>query len=585
MPDKVPKGWVETTLGDIVEPSRERASPMDYPDLPYVGLEHIEPHSMKLLEHGLAREARSSSLRFAKRDILYGKMRPNLNKVWVAEFDGLCSAEFLVFKNQGGLNSQFLAARLNSEDFVSFANSQVSGERPRVDFEKLSHFQILLPPLAEQERIVGKLSGAFSKVDRAEKAARRAQERLSRYRGAVLDAAVSGELTRIWREAAKSEKVAGDADETLLQSLLVARRARWEEAERRRLGVASKAPKDDRWKLRYREPTLPKTDDLPEEPRRWTWISIDQLSWNSGYGTSVKCTYGGEGPAVLRIPNIRNRTIDFSDLKFATSSEDFRDEDFVAPGDLLLIRTNGSKDLIGRVAIVKDDPPRKCGFASYLIRFRLVGDQTAWSWISLAWDSSMLRSAIESRAATTAGQYNVSLSGLADLAIPLPPTDEQTQIVSEVERRLSAADRLATALEQQLTRARATRQSLLREAFSGRLVSQDPNDAPASVLLKNIRTLRQKEAQNSRGKRMPKSKPKFKVILRPLLEVLREHREPMTPEQLFRDSGYQQEFEANESRQEIVDKFYEELRQQVGPNGSILEQRPDRNTVTLRAKP
>jgi type I restriction enzyme S subunit len=582
MPKKLPKGWVKTTLGDLVEPSRERASPLEYPDTRYVGLEHIEPHSMKLVDHGYARDVRSSSVRFSKGDVLYGKMRPYLNKVWLAEFDGLCSAEFLVFKQHDGLNSQFLATRLNSDDFVSFANGQVSGERPRVDFEKLSLFRIHLPPLAEQERIVVKLTAAFSRVDRAETAARRARERLARYRGAVLASAVSGELTRAWRVT----EVARDTGEILLQRLLVARRGRWEEAELRRFDAAAKTPKDDKWKLRYREPTLPKTEGLPEEPTRWAWISIDQLSWNSSYGTSVKCTYEGKGPAVLRIPNIRNRTVDFSDLKFATSSNHFKDENFVAPGDLLLIRTNGSKDLIGRIAIVKQNPPRKCSFASYLIRFRLVGEGTIWSWISLAWDSNMLRSGIESRAATTAGQYNVSLSGLADLAVPLPPIDEQTEIVREVERRMSAANRLEASLEQQLIRARATRQSLLHEAFSGRLVPQDSKDEPASVLLKNIRAARQEQAENLRGTRMPKPKRKSKVVIhRPVLEVLREHQKPMTPEQLFRDSGYQQEFEDNECRQEIVDKFYEELQQIVSPQGPVVEKRPDRKTVLLQVKP
>jgi type I restriction enzyme S subunit len=80
----------------------------------YVGLEHIEPHTMRLLGHGLARDVRSSSVRFAKGDVLYGKMRPYLNKVWVAEFDGLCSAEFLVFPSSEELSGQFLAFRLTA---------------------------------------------------------------------------------------------------------------------------------------------------------------------------------------------------------------------------------------------------------------------------------------------------------------------------------------------------------------------------------------------------------------------------------------------------------------------------------------
>jgi type I restriction enzyme S subunit len=100
MSEKLPEGWVMTTLGEITEPSRARALPAEAPDMPYIGLEHIEPQTMKLLGHGYARDVRSSSVLFSKGDVLYGKMRPYLNKVWVAEFDGICSAEFLVFQDQ-----------------------------------------------------------------------------------------------------------------------------------------------------------------------------------------------------------------------------------------------------------------------------------------------------------------------------------------------------------------------------------------------------------------------------------------------------------------------------------------------------
>jgi type I restriction enzyme S subunit len=120
MPKNLPKGWVKTTLGEIAEPSRERALPMEVPAMRYVGLEHIEPQTMKLLDHGYASEVRSSSLRFSRGDVLYARMRPYLNKIWVAEFDGICSAEFLVFAIRVGLNSQFLAVRLNAADFVTF---------------------------------------------------------------------------------------------------------------------------------------------------------------------------------------------------------------------------------------------------------------------------------------------------------------------------------------------------------------------------------------------------------------------------------------------------------------------------------
>lgn len=278
MREKLPKGWVKTTLGEIAEPSRERALPREFPGIRYVGLKQIEPQTMKFLGQGYSREARSASVRFSKGDVLYGKMRPYLNKVWVAEFDGLCSAEFLVFPKCDGLNSQFLAQRLNAEDFVTFANGQASGERPRVNFEKLSRFPILLPPAAEQERIVSKLNTALPRVGRAETAARRAQERLKNYRATVLHAAASGELTRAWREAyRKNKRDKTESGKALLQRLLAIRCARWEESELERLSTVSKKPKDDKWKSRYYEPAPPTVKSLPKPPEGWTWAAVEQV--------------------------------------------------------------------------------------------------------------------------------------------------------------------------------------------------------------------------------------------------------------------------------------------------------------------
>src|SRR6185503_12346873 len=120
---KLPKGWVRTTLGKITHLSHERAEPAELPNMRYVGLEHIESQTMRLLGHEYALHIRSSSLRFYAGDLLYGRMRPYLNKVWVAEFDGLCSSEFLVFRKIDGVSNDFLGLRLNSDDFVSYANA------------------------------------------------------------------------------------------------------------------------------------------------------------------------------------------------------------------------------------------------------------------------------------------------------------------------------------------------------------------------------------------------------------------------------------------------------------------------------
>ena len=256
------------------------------PSVPYVGLEHVEPHSMKLLGHSVASEVRSSSVRFSRGDVLYGKMRPYLNKVWVAQFDGLCSAEFLVFASHDVLNSEFLALRLNADDFVAFAESQVSGERPRVNFDKLSRFPVLLPPLAEQDRIVTKLHAALSRMERAETSSRRAQLRLQRYRGAVLQAAITGEITHQWRQAHRQDTERGAAANT---------------AALRQDGLFADEPFA--------------SEALPDLPETWQWAAIERLGEvKLGRQRAPQHHSGKHMRPYLRVANVFENRIDTSDV-------------------------------------------------------------------------------------------------------------------------------------------------------------------------------------------------------------------------------------------------------------------------------
>ena len=170
---------------------------------------------------------------------------------------------------------------------------------------------ILLPPTREQERIVSKLSAAFSGVEKAETATRRARERLQRYRNAVLDAAVTGKLTRVWRESQpKSEKISTESGDDLLHRLLLVRRELWEKSELARLCDGGKTPKDEKWKSRYPEPSAPVTKNLPELPSTWIWASLEQISTRVtvGYVGEMKNEYVSKGIPFLRSQNVhRNR--------------------------------------------------------------------------------------------------------------------------------------------------------------------------------------------------------------------------------------------------------------------------------------
>ncbi|HKI33401.1 MAG TPA: hypothetical protein VKA46_16220 [Gemmataceae bacterium] len=95
--DELPEGWVSVHLGELVSPSSEKVEPGESPNARYLSLEHIEPHTGRIIDHGHGSDVKSTKTVFRTGDVLYGKLRPYLNKVTVAEFDGICSTDILVF--------------------------------------------------------------------------------------------------------------------------------------------------------------------------------------------------------------------------------------------------------------------------------------------------------------------------------------------------------------------------------------------------------------------------------------------------------------------------------------------------------
>jgi type I restriction enzyme S subunit len=136
-------------------------------------------------------------------------------------------------------------------------------------------------------------------------------------------------------------------------------------------------------------------------------------------------------------------------------------------GDLLVIRTNGSRDLVGRTAVVQDGIV--ASFASYLIRFQFDRSLADPHWIDLVMNDPIVRRAIESLAASSAGQFNLSLAKLNALAVPVPAPADQAAILREMRHLASARTRLATSLAQARLRAEQLRRAALTAAFSGRL--------------------------------------------------------------------------------------------------------------------
>lgn len=337
---------------------------------------------------------------------------------------------------------------------------------PNVNASKLRGIQIPIAPFAEQRRIAARIDELFTEIADGEAALARARDDLDTWRRALLKAAVTGELTREWRETHAPNESAAD----------IVNQAQFLKTQ---FGVRS-----NRNRVTRAEET--KLSELPEIPLGWVWASLSDFAWASSYGTSTKCSYDASGIAVLRIPNIRSGRIDLTDLKRATTTLDLADNDLVNVGDLLIVRTNGSADLIGRAAIVLDSLPDRVYFASYLIRFRIVANPLLRQWIALHLESPVARTWVRKNIASSAGQYNLSQSSLIRMPIPVPPESEMLaslQIFEELEstRENAAADTHLAHLG-----APSIRQSILKAAFEGRLVAQDPRDEPADRLLARL---------------------------------------------------------------------------------------------------
>ena len=164
----VPEEWDVVRLGDVVEQRKETINPEDG-DWKYVGLEHIDPGESRLKKWGFSSEVRSSKSKFYPRDVLYGKLRPYLDKGVLADFEGICSTDIIVIKPKENLNDSLLSYLIHKNDFRDYATSTMTGvNHPRTSWRALSQFFIPLPPLLEQQKIASILSAVDEKIEKEE---------------------------------------------------------------------------------------------------------------------------------------------------------------------------------------------------------------------------------------------------------------------------------------------------------------------------------------------------------------------------------------------------------------------------------
>ncbi len=390
----------------------------------------------------------------------------------------------------------------------------------------LGDVKIPLPPPPEQHRIVAEIEKQFTRLDAAVANLRRVQTNLQRYKASVLKAACEGRL--VPQEATLDPDY--EPADKLLERILAERRRKWEEDEWQKLveraqkkaaqsrrkaagqphnlrdleaedwedipeaEYGSYLPKNDKWKQKYVEPEPPDTEGLPELPEGWVWATVDMLAVKVTDGVHQTPNYIKSGVPFLSVNNMSEYgELDFTSCKYVSHEQhnEFYRRCDPERGDLLLskvgtigltatVRTDVEFSLFVNTALIK--PIREivqARFVEAALRHGFLSD-TYSGWIS------------------GSTQKFIGISSIRELPIPLPSLNEQTRIADEFERRMTVVQTLESVFTDTLVRMDRLRQSILQQAFTGKLVPQDPGDEPAAALLERIKGVYGEQAGKSR---------------------------------------------------------------------------------------
>lgn len=161
---EIPEEWEVVKFGEILELTKEKAS-SPYSNEKYVALEHMDPDQIIQKDFGSAENVKSITNIFKKGNVLYGKLRPYLNKATIATFDGICSTEILVFNSKDSSINEFIINHLKNNRFVEYNNYMSFGTKmPRTSFDIISKYKIALPPIAEQKNILYVISNVDNQL-------------------------------------------------------------------------------------------------------------------------------------------------------------------------------------------------------------------------------------------------------------------------------------------------------------------------------------------------------------------------------------------------------------------------------------
>lgn len=483
---EIPSTWKWIRIGDVCDiigggtPNSNDSSNFEDGQIPWITPADLSGYKEKYIHRGArnltTKGLAESSAKIMKRGAVLFSSRAPIGYVAIAAQPMATNQGFKSFLPPDGIVSEFIyyylqfAKRLAVELASGTTFLEISAKKAAV-------IPSPLPPLPEQHRIVAKIEELFSELDKSVESLKTAQQQLKVYRQAVLKWAFEGKLTEEWRTNQKKFTPTEDLVGYIRQE---------HSKEFQRLGKKSKMI----------QPLLPEVlITLPTIPAEWSWLKINDITTGVEYGTSSKSSEVGTVP-VIRMGNIQNSKIVWDDLVF-TSDETEIGKYKLQKDDVLFNRTN-SPELVGKTAIFLGE--RTAIFAGYLIRLNHIKTVIHAKYLNYYLNSFVAKSYGNSVKTDGVNQSNINGEKLINYPLPICSIEEQHQIVLAIESRLSVCDKLEETISHSLKQAEALRQSILQQAFAGKLVPQDPQDEPAAALLARIRSDREATAPAKKAK-------------------------------------------------------------------------------------
>ncbi|MCY4593179.1 MAG: restriction endonuclease subunit S [Bryobacterales bacterium] len=449
-------------------------------------------------------------------DVLFATVRPYLRNIACVPSDydeQIASTGFSVLRPAKGISPDFLFYKAISNDFVdALSEVQYGVSYPAVKDDQVRDQPLWLPPTDEQLRVVAKIEELFSELDKGGESLRQARRQLALYRQSVLKHAFEGKLTAQWRIENKDMI---EMPEQLLARIEQERKTCYEQ-HLQEWKAAVKIWEDCGNK--GNRPTKPRPANAPSPvdqkdqellfdiPNGWAWVPLGQLfSVSPQNGVYKPVSEYGSGTRIIRIGDFYNgKLIPRTKFKRLRLNNEEIDKYKLRNSDLIINRVNSIEHL-GKCALISN-LNESTVFESNVMRCRVIDNVISKKYVSTYLTSDEGLKRLRENAKHAVNQASINQTDVGNTSVPIPSIEEQHLIVQRVEQQLSQADSLMSQVESHIDEAEVLRQSILSRAFSGRLVPQDPNDEPASVVLDRIKAERGQRANSGMDRRRVRKK-------------------------------------------------------------------------------